>query len=251
MKKMIALLTAGMLLAVSAAAGETADHRVISPKEAVWDGTPEGEYCFGLKDTDHAEDGYFTMSLYAQDLYDRDAIENMKPGDQVIVHGKTYTAAGIRIHGMYDTDGDGDPDTGSVFVKDPDGKLRDVMESRELTDEGDFSEAPDSFVLTSYELVTEEEFDGYIAFEPVSGTECRGLVNDASPCTFLGDVTIRLPLPDRFVFLDAEDNEGDVQAFLDDMSEDWYSPYNSYARFEGGELVEVSHSDYPAGIEDD
>lgn len=92
---------------------------------------------------------------------------------------------------------------------------------------------------------------GYIVFEPVSDTECRSVVNDWSPCKYLGDVTIQLPLPDDFVFLDYADNEGNADTFLDNISEGWYSPYNSRAWFKNGQLFKVSHSDYPSGPEED
>ena len=96
-----------------------------------------------------------------------------------------------------------------------------------------------------------EDFDGYIVFEPVSGTECRSVINDWSPCTYLEDITIQLPLPDDFAFLDYTGSEGDAEAFLDNLSEDWYSPYNSCAWFTDGQLIKVSHSDYPSGPEND
>ena len=227
-------------------AGWNADSgRTILPKETVMVEVPEGKYCIGVKDAEHLEEGYLILSLYGEMRYDRDEIENMKPGDRVVVNGETYTVGFVQIHGMYDSDGDGDPDLSCVFVKDLNQEIRDLLDRHELVVDGDFSEAPDSFVLTSYELCMTEEFYGYIAFEPVSETECRSVVNDWSPCEYLMDVTVPLPLPDDFIFLDYLDNELNAEAFLADVSADWYSPYNSHAWFEKGRLVKVSHSDYP------
>ena len=221
---------------------------IITPKEVAWDGLTDGGYRIGIKDADHLEDGYFTLSLYAEDLYDREAIENLKLGDRIIVHGETYTVGYIRIHGWYDSDGDGEADESGTFAKHP---FRELADSRELVDDGDISEAPASFEPSAYELIMLEDFPGYIAFEPVSDVECRSVVNDWSPCVYLGDITIQLPLPDDFIFLDSMDNEGDAAAFLDGISADRYSPYNSSAWFKSGQLIKVSHSDYPSGPEDD
>ena len=221
---------------------------IITPKEVAWDGLTDGEYCIGVKDTDHLEDGYFTLSLYAEDLYDREAIENLKLGDKILVHGETYTVEYIRIHGCYDSDGDGEADKSSTFAKRP---FQELADSQEIMDDGDNSEAPASFEPSAYELIMLEDFPGYIVFEPVSDTKCRSVVNDWSPCRYLGDVTVQLPLPDDFVFLDYADNEGEAEAFLDDISEGWYSPYNSRAWFRDSQLIKVSHSDYPSGPDKD
>ncbi|MBQ8073027.1 MAG: hypothetical protein IJ231_04590 [Clostridia bacterium] len=243
-RKVFALL-AGILLMWGVPGGCKAESDLtITPKETVWDGWPDGDYCIGVKDTEHLEDDYFTLSLYSEDLYNRESIENLKRGDKVIVHGETFTVGYIRIHGYYDSDGDGEADRSFTFAKNPDDELAD---GQELADDGDSGEIPASFELSAYELIMLEDFEGYIVFEPVSETECRSVMNDWSPCNYLGDITIRLPLPDDFVFLDYAGNKGDAETFLDDISEDWYSPYNSYARFKEGQLIEVSHSDYPAG----
>lgn len=231
--------------------GNTDSGLTVLPKNVIREGPPEGRYCIDVKDTGHLEEGQFTLSLYTEILYNLEDIENMKPGDSVFVNGETYTVGSVQIHGMVDSDGDGDPDLGCVFVKDLNQEIRDLLDNRELVVDGDLSEAPDSFVLTAYELCMTEEFYGYIVFEPVSETECRSVVNDWSPCEYLGDVTVSLPLPDDFVFLDDMGNELNADAFLEDISEAWYSPYNSYAWFEQGQLIKVSHSDYPFGPEND
>ena len=64
---------------------------IIVPKEVAWNGLPDGDYCIGVKDAGHLERGYFTLSLYAEDLYNRETIENLKQGDRILVQGETYT----------------------------------------------------------------------------------------------------------------------------------------------------------------
>ncbi len=115
----------------------------IVPKEAARDGLPDGRYCIGVRDTDHLEDGYFILSLYAQDLYDRGSIENLKRGDKIIVHGETFTVGSVRVHGWYDTDGDGEKDASLTFEKHP---------HKEMTGDGDSSEAPASFEISPHSV---------------------------------------------------------------------------------------------------
>ena len=115
----------------------------------------------------------------------------------------------------------------------------------------DYSELPAAFELTHFELIPEEDFDGYIVFEILAdGQECRAVVNDWNPCTYVGKTTIQLPLPESFVFEDyTTGNESGAEAFLNHVDSVWYTPYNTDAWFENGLLVKVSHSDYPAGPE--
>ena len=113
-----------------------------------------------------------------------------------------------------------------------------------------FHGSGDSEGKGKFELIPEEEFDGYIVFEAVSECDFRAVVNDRIPCTYAGRTTVQLPLPDGFVFRDYADYEGGAPEFLDDVSADRYTPYNTVARFEDGMLVEVCHTDYPAGPED-
>ena len=211
---------------------------------------PDGWYRIGVDDAGHIDEGWIGLSLYEEDLYDRAAVEGLRSGDAVIVQDAAYTVELIVIHGRYDSDGDGEWDMSCVLIDGLDDS-RELQDRHEIVVDGDLSDAPENFVPTAYELITAEDFDGYIVFEPVSDTACRAVVNDWSPCGRLGGVTVQLPLPDSFVYLDYIDEEGDAQAFLDDVSEEWYTPYNTSALFENGALVRVSHSDYPFGPEDE
>lgn len=250
MIKRLAALLILALLALSFAAAEEASGPILplAAPVAAWDGSsvPDGRYCIGIEDAGHLEDGYLDLSLWTEELYDRQRIESMKTGDRVTVAGETYTAAVMLMHGYTDTDGDGEPDLSCVLVRDLE-SCQPLLDSRELVVDGDLADAPVSFVLSACELVMQEDFGGYIVFEPVSETACRAVINDWSPCRYLGSAAVALPLPEGFVFLDYADNEGDAQTFLDGLSEARYSPYNTYAWFENGLLVKVSHSDYPAG----
>ena len=106
----------------------------------------------------------------------------------------------------------------------------------------------ESFELPRFELIPEEAFDGYIVFEALpESQECRAVVNDWIPCTYVGKTTVPLPLPEHFVFEDYAGNENGAEAFLEDADAGRYTPYNTKAWFENGLLVKVSHSDYPAG----
>ena len=252
-----AILLAGLLLPASAGFTEEAPKTnlttpdpgssplTITPKEAVRDGEfTDGSWRFGVRDADHLADRYFILSLYAEELYDREAIENLMPGDKIVVGGETHTVGYILVHGWYDSDGDGEGDESRIFAMHPD---QIPWDQPSPADGGAFSDAPAGFEVTAYELIMPEDFDGYIVFEPVSDTECRSLINDRTSCEYLADVTVPLPLPGDFVFLDYADNEGNAEAFLYNLSDDWYFPFNSRAWFKDGQLIKVSHSDYPSG----
>lgn len=240
-----------LLFAFSSAETSESDPGWIRPKAVVRDegGTPDGQYRIGIEDAGHLEEGWFTLSLYLEDLYDRGEIAGMKPGDRVTVHGETYTAAMILIHGYIDTDGDGETDRSTVLIRNAE-EFRDQAEANELAVDGDYENAPESFVLSAYELIPAEEMYGYIAFEPVSEDACRAVRDDWSPCSYVRSVKIQLPLPEDFVLEDYMGEESGAEDFLNDLSGAGYSPYNTRAWFADGRLMKVSHSDYPAGPEE-
>lgn len=246
MKKIVVLLLSVLLLAGAACADGPVS---VLPKPAARDssGPLEGKYCIGVEDAGHLEEGWFRLSVYSEDRYDGAQIENLKPGDTVAVNGTAYTVAVMLTCGYFDSDGDGEADLSCTLVQDLE-KNRDLLDACERVVDGDLKDAPGSFEFSHYELIPSEAVDGYIGFEPVSENEYRAVQNDWSPCTYLEDITIRLPLPEKFIFEDyAAGNEGGPEAFLADISEAWYTPWNTDAWFEAGLLVKVSHSDYPAG----
>ena len=218
----------------------------VHPKENPWTGSWDGRYCIGVKDV---TDDHIDLVLYREDDYNRGEIEELLPGDTVIVNGRTYTVAALLLHGSYDSDGDGEVDASCVTVADRE-MHQELLDSLEIVIDCDYEDRPDTFELSSFELITAEEFDGYIAFEVLDDSKCRAVVNDWNPCTYVGRITVQLPLPEGFVFTDYTDNEGGAQEFLEHIDSPWYTPYNTEAWFENGQLVKVRHSDYPMGPED-
>ena len=217
----------------------------VHPKETWLVQPPEGPYCAGVRSV---SDDRIDLALYTEDRYERSRIEQLQPGDIVMVNGKACTAAALLIHGSVDSDGDGEADRSCTVIRDKE-KNQALLDRYEMVADYDYEDLPAGFELTSYELITEEEFDGYIAFEVLGDNECRAVVNDWNPCTYVGAATVQIPLPEGFVFTDSADNEGGEKEFLEDVSEDRYTPYNTTAWFANGQLTKISHSDYPVGPE--
>ena len=224
----------------------------VCPKAAAWNRTDplNGCYQIGIEEMDLPDEESLTLSLYAEDLYAREDIENLKPGDTVLVNGEIRTVGVMVIHGYCDTDGDGETDTSCALVRDLE-QFQGFLDSREIVVDGDYSSLPDPFELSAFELISTEETAGYLVFEPVSATDCRAVIDDWSPCGYLGRVTVPLPLPEQFVFENASGDEEGSEAFLADLDAERYSPYNTDAWFENGLLIRISHSDYPVGPEDE
>ena len=179
------------------------------------------------------------MALYLEDRYSIAEAEALTPGDTVEVNGETYTVEAVVIHGEYDSDGDSQPDTGDISVRDPEiaqylfDKYETVVTDREL-------------VPKSYELYTKEEFDGYIALSIGTDGYCHPLVNDMTYRRQVGTVEITLPLPESFAFHYEEnwdDKDGGAQEFLGALAEYGFESSGSFARFEDGKLVEVWHAE--------
>lgn len=141
------------------------------------------------------------------------------------------------IHGWYDSDGDGEYDRGSITVRNPD-QVKDLLEKYKLKI-SEYELDPES-----YEIYTQEEFDGYIAFTVGSDGFCHPLVNDVSFRTLVGTVEIPLPLPEGFVchiideFGDSDIENGTAQDFLDAL-EYGCDRYEDIVRFEDGKPLEV------------
>ena len=107
----------------------------------------------------------------------------------------------------------------------------------------------------SYEIYTEEENPGYIAFLPAPDGTFRCLTDDWSPVTRVGEVKVMLPLPDRFEYIRVssgeEEDPRDMWAFLTDLGTDRFVAYNTSCVFEDGTLVRVTHASYPEGPEEE
>ena len=235
MKKALSLLLAVIL--VSAAGLSLAEAKHVRPLELTPDSYDlnNGEFWFDAYAEGGVAGGSFTMNLYLEDRYSIAEVEALSPDDTVEVNGETYTVEAVVIHGWYDSDGDGDLDTGDITVSDPAlaqylyDKYETVVTDREL-------------VPGSYEIYTKEEFDGYIALSVDADGYCHPVVNDDTFRRQVGTAEVQLPLPDGFVFHYEENwdqREGGAQEFLDALSDLGFDPYSSIARFEDGKLAEV------------
>ena len=79
-------------------------------------------------------------------------------------------------------------------------------------------------------------------------------VGDWTPVTYVGHITIPLPLPASFVYYDypgGEDaeigTEEDLLADLQDSSPSFFNPYNTSIFLRNGELLELHNWSYPWG----
>lgn len=168
-----------------------------------------GTFCLTVKDADRiASGGWFTASLYLEDRYETAQIQALAPGDTVLVNGKAWTVQEV-VHHEEDSSGLG----------------------------------------ASLEIYTEEENDGYIVFSPSGGGYCICITDDWSPVSPLADVRVMLPLPDRFEYVYGEDGSGDMDLLIDHLEQygGSFVAYNTSCVFEDGQLIRITHSDYPMG----
>ncbi len=237
MKRTLSILLA---LAMAMAAGLShAETRTVRPLELTQEDLDlaNGEFWFDMDEIEDPENGILNLTLYLEDRYSLAEIESLRPGDTVEVEGEIYTVDLVVIHGWYDKDGDGEFDTGSTTVRDPE-QVRELIEKYEL----ELTE--EELYPSSYEIYTREEFDGYIAFTVGSDGFCYPLVNDMTFRTLVGEVKISLPLPEGFVchihdeFGGESIENGTAQDFLD-AAVYGCDRYSSVARFEDGKLIEI------------
>ena len=174
-----------------------------------------GTFCLTITDEEKIDDGgFFTVELYAEDIYDAAQIKGLVPGDTVWMNGCPWTVKEIVVHP-------------SIWPGEED----------------------------TYEVFPEEEYYGYLVFEPNADGTFRAVIDDWVPVTFLGEVKVMLPLSDRFAYIPiSSGEEGEPvgsDAFLEDL---WmfggFNAYNTTCRFEDGMLVSVTHSSYPHGPEE-
>lgn len=237
MKRFLSILLA---LALSLAAGlSLAKADTVRPLEITEDSydLDNGEFWFTMDAVENPGDRPLTMTLYLEDRYSLAEIESLRQGDTFEAEGKTYTVELVVIHGWYDSDGDGEYDSGSITVRNPD-QVKDLLDKHELV----ISEY--ELYPTSYEIYTQEEFDGYIAFTVGDDGFCHPLINDDTFRTLIGTVEVPLPLPEGFtchisdMFGDSDIDNGTAQDFLDAL-EYGSDQYSDVVRFEDGKLVEA------------
>ena len=155
-----------------------------------------------------------TIDLYEADQYDPEEIKALVPGDIVLVNGEEYTVKEVGVR-----------------------------------DDSWFTDEPE----TVYDIVTEEECWDGIWFRESDG-KIFAHVGDWNPVTYVGTVTVPLPLTSSFVYYDYPGGEeaqicGEKE-FLEDLRElspAYFNPYNTCAVFSGGELTEVHNWSYPWG----
>lgn len=161
--------------------------------------------------------GYFIAVLYQEDCYDGEQIRALVPGDTLYADDRKWTVKEIVLH----------------------------------SDEEDPDEP------ASYEIYTEEEMDGYLAFWPRTDGSYVAVINDWNPVVLLGSVKVQLPLTEDFEYIrivagDEEDPVG-AQDFINDLemfSQDSFTAYNTTCEFRDGQLIRVISSSYPQGPEE-
>ena len=96
------------------------------------------------------------------------------------------------------------------------------------------------------EIKTQEELDGYIAFQKQSDSSYNALVNGWVPCTHLADQKIMLPLANDCSFTWIRENKEvgvyDAYSFIKLLKDIELSQYNTMVEFTGGLLMTVVHS---------
>ena len=194
-----------------------------------------GVFWFDIQAADGNAAGSFTMKLYLEDRYSIAEIEALEPDDTVEASGKNYTVEAVVIHGWYDSDGDGEPDTGDITVRDP-------KTAQYLLEKYETVVTDQELIPYSYEIYYKEPYEGYVAFVIGDDGYYHPLINDETTRVQVGTAEIHLPLPDSFTYAYQKDWEGDLvdgtaQDFLDRL--DLFCRYNSVARFENGKLAEV------------
>lgn len=163
-------------------------------------------------------DKFLTLELYISDQYFPEEIRALAPGDTLLVNGEEYTV--------------------------------EEVSTRDASWPGDEPE-------TVYDISTAEEcWDGIWFSETSAGIFAH--VGDWSPVTYVGTVTVQLPLPASFAYYDYPGGEdaaiGGEKEFLQDLMDStpaFFSPYNTWASFKNGELTEIHNWSYPWGPEEE
>ena len=176
-----------------------------------------GSFDVQIEDIDQIVQNHsLTFSLYLDDHYDSNQIKNLSPGDTILVAGAMYTVKDISIR-----------------------------------DDRWFEDDPESLI---YEIETEEKDWEGIHFLRLSDGFFIANVGDWTPVTYVGHITIPLPLPASFVYYDypgGEDPEiGAEKDLLNDLQEgspEFFSPYNTSIFLRNGELLELHNWSYPWG----
>ena len=106
-----------------------------------------------------------------------------------------------------------------------------------------------------YEVYPEEDYGGYLVFQPSGDGTFLAVIDDWVPVSPAGEVKVMLPLPDRFAYVTIsageESEPAGMDAFLNALRNFGdFNAYNTVCTFEEGQLVYVLHSSYPQGPEE-
>ena len=239
MKKIIRIgLLAGLVMCMMLGAALAEGGREIAPvpfTDELAD-LQNGSFCLEVEDMDRIDrSGYFTAVLYLEDLYEAEQIEGMKKGDRVWVNGTWFTVGEIALH------------------------------EEEAYWDGDNAEQPkegEPAVQITYEIMLPEDaVYEYIVFQKAENGYYYAVVDDWNPVSLVTRIKVMLPLPDKFVYKEmsgggAEEDLFGAEDFLDllrgageEEGTSFFSPYNTYVRFEDGMMTEIESYSYPYGPE--
>ena len=178
-----------------------------------------GNFCLTVRSTGQIENsGFFFAVLYQEDHYDAEQITSLAARDTVYMNDLPWTVREVVIH------------------SDP--------------------ENPED--IPAYEIYPEEDFGGYLVFQPCQDGTFVAVIDDCTTVTLLGTVRVSLPLPDRFEYVRIAAGEDQdplgADALIEELkvenAPDIFNAWNTTCVFEDGQLVRVTHSDYPQGLDE-
>ena len=173
--------------------------------------TDDTVYQVRFPDTDRITDGgFFTMEMYGLSVANENWILNIRPGDKVTFVGQEVTA-------------------------------------KEVIPQGD----------GVYELRIEEDTFETVIFKRLVQTIYSIMLDDCQACGSEGTLEVTLPLDDDFTFIwegaEEEDNvtytADEFIAFLAGEEGKQFNQYNTSVKLRNGRPIEITHRDYPAGLD--
>ena len=98
MRKILAVTVALAVLAACGIAAAEGEPVTLAPvaAEPLTEGIPDGDYEMDILTLGEEA---MEVQLYRLDLYEAEAVRNLKTGDKVIINGETYTVSEIADHG--------------------------------------------------------------------------------------------------------------------------------------------------------
>ena len=177
--------------------------------------TENGHYDLRITSLDRVEtDSFFFAELYQEDLYPAEGLAILQAGELIRINGRDAEIVSIEYR------------------------------------EGD-----------KYEIgISGDEMTEYYMFRPAYGREglcCASSMEDWVPVTLLTSVRIRLPLPENFTYTTisaGEEIPHSAEEFLELLRNGeagTWSPYNTSITFENGQVVNILHSGYPTGPDEE